>query len=118
MKHRKYSFGLSSISLVIILGAVVTFAIYLYSAPGYGLFFDEIYTSALSRHLAWGYVDLPPLVPALVAFNRTLLGESLLAIHIVLSLAGAATLVLVCLIVREFGGRSFAVALSALALAL
>jgi 4-amino-4-deoxy-L-arabinose transferase-like glycosyltransferase len=70
----------------------------------------------LSRHLAFGYVDLPPLVPALVAASRLLLGESLLAMRILPAPAGAATLVLVCLIARDFGARTFGVALSALAL--
>ena len=114
MQNRKY-FGLSSVTLVIILGALLKFSIHLYYAPGYGLFFDELYTIALSRHLAFGYVDLPPLVPALVALSRLLLGESFFAMHIVPALAGSGTLVLLCLIVKEFGGKTFAVALSALA---
>ena len=114
MQDRKYLFGLSSVTLVIILGAIVKFVIHLYYAPGYGFFGDELYTIALSRHLAFGYVDLPPLVPALVALSRLLLGGSLFALHIVPALAGAATLVFVCLIAKEFGGKTFAVALSAL----
>ena len=114
MQDRKY-FGLSSVTLVIILGALAKFAVHMINAPGYGLFFDEMYTAALSRHLAFGYVDLPPLVPALVALNQALLGESLLAMHIVPALAGSATLVFVCLITKEFGGKIFGVALSALA---
>jgi 4-amino-4-deoxy-L-arabinose transferase-like glycosyltransferase len=83
------------------------------SAPGYGFFGDELYTIALSKHLAFGYVDLPPLVPALMALSRSLLGESLFAYHIVPALAGSATLVFVCLIAKEFGGKSFAITLSA-----
>jgi hypothetical protein len=59
-------------------------------------------------------VDLPPLVPALVALSRALLGESLFALHIVPALAGSVTLVFVCLIAKEFGGKTFAIALSAL----
>jgi 4-amino-4-deoxy-L-arabinose transferase-like glycosyltransferase len=114
MQDRKYIFGLSSVALVIILSAAVKFAIHLYIAPGYGYFGDELYTIALSKHLAFGYVDLPPLVPALVALSRVLLGESLFALHIVPALAGAVRLILTCLIVKEFGGRTFAVALSAL----
>jgi hypothetical protein len=53
-------------------------------------------------------------VPLLVAASRTLLGESLLAYHIFPALAGSATLVFVCLITREFGGRLFAVTVAAL----
>ena len=114
MKERKYIFGLSPIVFVILLGALVKFTLHLYSAPEYSFFGDELYTLALSRHLAFGYVDLPPLVPALLALSRALLGESLFALHILPALAGAGTLVFVCLIAREFGGKTFAVSLSAL----
>ena len=114
MQDRKYIFGLSSVTRVIILGAVVKFAMHMYTAPGYGFFGDELYTIALSKHLAFGYVDLPPLVPVLVAFSRALLGESLFAMHIVPALAGSATLVFVCLVTKEFGGKAFAVMLSAM----
>jgi hypothetical protein len=86
----------------------------MFTAEGYGFFGDELYTIALSKHLAFGYLDLPPLVPLLVAVSRTLLGESLLAYHIFPALAGSATLVFVCLITREFGGRLFAVTVAAL----
>jgi Dolichyl-phosphate-mannose-protein mannosyltransferase len=115
MQDRKHPINLSPAGWVIIFAALAKFAVHMINAPGYGLFFDEMYTAALSRHLAFGYVDLPPLVPALMALSRAVLGESLLAMHNVPALAGAATLVFVCLIVREFGGRTFAVALSALA---
>lgn len=114
MKEQKNIFGLSSTIIVIILGAIVKFALHLYSAPGYGFFGDELYTIALSRHLAFGYVDLPPLVPALVALSRALLGDSLFADHILPALAGAATLVFVGLITRKFGGKTFAVLLGVL----
>ncbi len=114
MRDRKFIFGLSSIAVVIIIGAVIKFALHLYMAPGYSFFGDELYTIALSKHLAFGYVDLPPLVPALVALSRALLGESLLAYRIVPALAGSVALVFACLITREFGGKTFAVALSAL----
>jgi len=115
MQTRKHSINLSPAGWVIIFAALAKFALHMINAPGYGLFFDEMYTAALSRHLALGYVDLPPLVPALMALSRAVLGESLPAMHIVPALAGALTLVFICLIVREFGGRTFAVAISALA---
>ena len=114
MQNRKYIVKPSTIYWVIALAAVAKFGIHLIHAPGYGLFIDELYTIALSRHLAWGYVDLPPLVPALVALSRALLGESLFAMHIVPALVGAVTLIFVCLIAKEFGGQIFAVTLSAM----
>jgi len=109
MQEQKRLFGLSAVNLVILLVALAKFSIHLYSAPGYVFFGDELYTIALSRHLAFGYVDLPPLVPALVALSRALLGESLFAMRIVPALAGAFTLVFVCLITKAFGGKSFAI---------
>jgi len=115
MDNRKHLINLSPVGWVIMIAALAKFAVQLINAPGYGLFMDEMYTAALSRHLAFGYVDLPPLVPALMALSRAVLGESLLAMHILPALAGAATLVFVSLIVREFGGRTLAVALGALA---
>jgi 4-amino-4-deoxy-L-arabinose transferase-like glycosyltransferase len=114
MPSRIKPFELSRLSLVIAIGAIAKFVLHMYMAPGYGFFFDELYTNALSRHLAFGYVDLPPLVPALVALSRLLLGGSLFAVHIVPALAGSLTLVFACLITKEFGGKTFAVALAAL----
>lgn len=114
MSNRIKFFDLHRLSLIIMIGAMVKFALHMYLAPGYGFFFDELYTLALSRHLAFGYVDLPPLVPALVAFSRLLFGESLFALHIVPALAGSFTLVFACLITKEFGGKTLAVALTAL----
>ncbi len=99
---------------IIAITACVKFALQVYIAPGYGYFGDELYTIALSRHLAFGYVDLPPLVPALMAVSRAILGESLLAFHVVPALAGAVKLIFICLITREFGGRWFAVLISAI----
>jgi hypothetical protein len=114
MQDRKHTIKLSPVYWVITLAVMAKFAIHMIYAHGYGLFFDELYTIALSRHLAFGYVDLPPLVPALVALSRALLGESLFAMHIIPALAGSATLIFVCLIAKEFGGKTFAVTLSAL----
>jgi len=104
MPERRTIFGLSSVALVILLGAVTKFAIHILTGARYDFFHDELYTIALSKHLAFGYVDLPPLVPLLAVLSRTLFGESLTAWHILPALAGAVTLVCVCLITREFGG--------------
>ena len=114
MQNRTNILGPSYITLIIVLGAAVKFAVEILGGTGYGFFVDELYTIALSKHLAFGYVDLPPLVPLITALSRALFGESLLAMHLLPALAGSATLVFVCLIAKEFGGKAFAVLVSAL----
>src|SRR5258705_11908515 len=81
----------------------------------YGYFRDEFDYLACGDHLAWGYVDQPPLLPFLVRISRTVLGESLRSIRFLPALATSAVVVLTALIARELGGRRFALVLSAVA---
>jgi uncharacterized membrane protein len=104
-KERRIA-GISPFVLLVAFCAGAKFLVHILTSANYGYFCDELYTIALSKHLALGYVDLPPLVPAMVAASRAILGESLLALHIIPALAGAATLVFVCLITRELPLRS------------
>src|SRR5882724_1107709 len=60
--------------------AVCKFLIHLYAGRHYGYFVDELYYLACSRHLAWGYVDQPPLIALVTWIVRHLIGESLPAI--------------------------------------
>jgi 4-amino-4-deoxy-L-arabinose transferase-like glycosyltransferase len=88
--------------------------VHLYSAGQYGYFRDELYYLACSRHLAWGYVDQPPLIAFVAVIVRKLLGQSLLAVHFLPAIAGAAEVALTALIARELGGSRFAQGLAAL----
>ncbi|HKV08660.1 MAG TPA: glycosyltransferase family 39 protein [Thermoanaerobaculia bacterium] len=82
---------------------------------GYGFFVDELYYLACSEHLAWGFVDMPPLFPAVTALIRGTLGDSLFALRILPAMAGAALVVMTGLMARDLGGRRFAQGISALA---
>lgn len=84
-------------------------------AFGYSYFVDELYFLACAKHLAWGYVDLPPLLPALTAIPVNLVGESLFAIRVLPALAGGALVMIAGLLAREMGGRWRSQALAALA---
>jgi hypothetical protein len=81
----------------------------------YGYFRDEFDYLACGDHLAWGYVDQPPLLPFLVRVSRVVLGDSLRSIRFLPALATSAVVVLTALIARELGGRRFALVLSAVA---
>ncbi len=113
MQKKKFVFKLSSIGWIILIAAVFKFVIHLIYGEGYEYFFDELYTLAMSRHLALGYIDLPPLVPFLMAVSRAILGNSFFAYHVLPALAGSFTLLFLCLITRELGGKEIAVTLTA-----
>jgi hypothetical protein len=81
----------------------------------YGYFRDELYYIACSDHLAFGYVDQPPLSIALLALWRCLFGDSLHAIRLLAALAVSVTSILTALIARRLGGGGFSLWLSALA---
>jgi len=71
---------------------------------GYGFFRDEIYYLVCRHHLAWGYVDQPPLVAVQARIAETLFGLSPTGIRI-LSFAAAGVLIgLTGLLTRQLGG--------------
>jgi 4-amino-4-deoxy-L-arabinose transferase-like glycosyltransferase len=81
----------------------------------YGWFRDELYYVACSRHLAWGYVDHPPLSIGLLAAWRFLFGDALAVMRLVPALAHALTVLVVGRIAQDLGGGRFAVTLACLA---
>jgi len=81
----------------------------------YGYFRDEFDYMSCGDHLAWGYVDQPPLLPFLVRISRMVLGDSLRSIRFLPALAASAIVVLAALIAREFEGGRFALILSGVA---
>ena len=70
----------------------------------YGYFRDELYYIALSDNLGFGYVDVPPIVPFLLAVVRHLIGTSFFSLHFLPAICGALVVWLVSLMVRELGG--------------
>src|SRR6266403_6272862 len=112
--NQKQSFLTDGMPVVFFL-ALANFLLHLYFNNRYGYFRDEFDYMACGDHLAWGYVDQPPLVPFLIRISRLLLGDSLRSIRIIPALATSAAVILTAMIARDLGGRRFAVVLSALA---
>src|ERR1700726_256211 len=80
----------------------------------YGYFRDEFDYMTCGDHLAWGYVDQPPLIPFLIHVCRAVLGDSLRSIRFIPALASSLLVAQAALLAREFGGRRFALLLSAI----
>jgi hypothetical protein len=94
--------------------ALAQFLFHVYFNNRYGYFRDEFDYIACGNHLAWGYVDQPPLIPFLTHVSRAVLGDSLRSIRFIPALASSFLVVQTALIAREFGGRRFALLLSAI----
>lgn len=90
--------------------------LHLLTATRYGIFRDEMYYLACSEHLAWGYVDHPPVAVFIAWFARHVLGDSLLGLRLLPAIAGAALVWLTGKLAREMGGGRLAQALAALAI--
>jgi 4-amino-4-deoxy-L-arabinose transferase-like glycosyltransferase len=84
-------------------------------AARYGFHRDELYFLACARHLAWGYVDQPPVVPVVAWFESHLFGSSVVALRIVPALAGGGAVACSGAMARELGGARKAQTLAALA---
>lgn len=82
----------------------------------YGFFRDELYYMACGEHLAWGYVDQPPLVAFVAWLARLAFGDSIVSIRLLPALAGVAVVFLTGLFARELGGGRFAQFLAATAM--
>jgi hypothetical protein len=94
--------------------AVGKFLFHLYYNNRYGYFRDEFDYIACGNHLAWGYVDQPPLIPFLIHICRAVLGDSLRSIRFIPALASSLLVVQTAAIARELDGRRFAQILSAI----
>jgi hypothetical protein len=94
--------------------AAAKFLLHMLVSGQYGYFRDELYYLAAGRHLAFGYVDFPPLVALLAALVRATLGVSLPALRLLPALAGAGIVFLTGRTARLFGAGKFGQALAAL----
>ena len=90
----------------------VVFAAHMLVSGRYGYFVDELYYLACSHHLAWGYVDQPPLIAVITWLERVTLGDSLPALHFLPAVAAGLRVLLTGLIARELGARRFGMVLA------
>jgi len=93
--------------------AFVYFSVHFLTSTRYGYFRDALYYLACSEHLAFGYVDQPPLIALLGWIARHTFGTSLPALLFWPALAGAARIVLTAAFARELGARRFGTVLAA-----
>ncbi|HTW45738.1 MAG TPA: glycosyltransferase family 39 protein [Acidobacteriaceae bacterium] len=82
---------------------------------GYGIFRDEMYYLMCGRHLAFGYVDQPPMVALQARVTELFFGfNHMWSLRLISAIAGAVKVFLTGLIVRALGGNKRAAALAML----
>jgi hypothetical protein len=97
-------------------GLALVYFVLLY-LPGitgpYTYFIDELYYLPCADHLAFGFVDHPPLSILILKVIRTLAGDSLPVLRLFPALCGAATILVVGLTARRLGAGLYGQALAA-----
>lgn len=111
--HRR----LTSATAIVLYIAATKLIFHLLTAGRYGIFRDELYYFACAEHLAWGYVDQPPLIALFAWMARHAFADSLIGLRLLPAVAGAAVTFVAGMLAREMGGGRFAQALAAVATA-
>jgi 4-amino-4-deoxy-L-arabinose transferase-like glycosyltransferase len=108
-EHRERAFAWRPV--VLIAAAVVL--LLLAVAGRYGYHRDELYFLACGRRLAWGFVDQPPLTPALARLSEILFPDSLVGLRLWPALMVGGLVVVTSLTARELGaGRTGQIAVA------
>ena len=98
--------------------ATAAFALEMAVSARYGYHRDELYFIASARHLAFGYVDQPPITPLIAGSGNALFHGSLVGMRLAPAFAMAAMVVLAAKIAAQLGADRFAQGLAALSVAL
>jgi hypothetical protein len=99
--------------LIVLLISLAKLIFHIYFNNRYGYFRDEFDYMSCGDHLAWGYVDQPPLIPFLIHICRAVFGDSLRSIRLIPAMSSSLLVVQTAVIARELGGRRFALLLTA-----
>ncbi len=97
--------------------ALATVAVHVGFAHRFGYYRDELYFIDCAKHLAWGYVDQPPLAP-LVTWLTGPLGYPVWGLRFFPGVLAGVTVLFAGAIARELGGRALAQTLAALTIVL
>jgi hypothetical protein len=100
-----------------LLAAGAVFALLVAVSGRYGYHRDELYFLAAGHHLAWGYPDQPPFVPALARVMSAIAPGSLPVLRLPSAIASAADVLLTARLAREFGASRGGQTLAAVGMA-
>lgn len=102
-------------AVVISILAIIKLLIQLLGNRNYGFHRDELLHLSVSEHLAWGYMEFPPMIAVLGKLSYWIFGYSLMGVRLFPTLAGVSMLVICCLMARKLSKNLFGVVLSGVA---
>lgn len=105
-------------NLLIFLFALISLSLHLIGLNNYGIHRDEFLHIALGNHPAAGYMEVPPFIAWVARFSVTFFGDSAFAIRIIPAIFAALIVLTAGFIVKEIGGKHFAITLCGLAISL
>ncbi|WP_340201551.1 ArnT family glycosyltransferase [Ascidiimonas sp. W6] len=97
---------------IILILSFIKLIIQWFGNGNYGFHRDELLHLSVSEHLAWGFMEFPPLIAFIGKVSYWFFDYSLLGVRLFPTLAGVGILVLCCLIAKELGGKSKAIFLA------
>jgi 4-amino-4-deoxy-L-arabinose transferase-like glycosyltransferase len=104
--------------LALALVASIVMLVHIATDGRYGFHRDELQVLDDARHMAWGFVALPPFTPWIARLSMALFGTSLLGLRLFSVFAQGAAILLTGLMARELGARRLTQVVSALAVAI
>ena len=100
--------------ILILLIALLQFALHLWTNAHDNIFRDEMYYLVAAQHPAFSYVEYPPFVALVAGLSRAVLGDSVLAIRLLPAIAGVIIILLTASMAATLGGGVLAQVLAAL----
>lgn len=114
MRNRTAAFFCSDLGLLLLI-ALLRFAIHIVTNGQYGFHRDELQTLDDARHLDWGFVVYPPITPLIGRLELILFGTSLIGFRVFAAVAVSMVMVLTGLMAKELGGNRHVQVLAAVA---
>jgi 4-amino-4-deoxy-L-arabinose transferase-like glycosyltransferase len=99
----------NSFWMIVIILALIKFILpFILQSPVYEPHRDELLYLAEGRHMAWGFMEVPPLL-SFFSWLTNVFGGGIFWIKLWPSLFGAATFIVASKIVQSLGGKNFAI---------
>jgi len=92
--------------------ALCKLLVHLFTNANYELHRDVYLYLALAEHPDWGYISVPPLTPMIGKLTLALFGDSAMAGGFFPALVGAISVIVIALLVKALGGKTWALVIA------